>query len=117
METVKKCSECGKEFILKRGNQQYCCPKCKRRHGSKYVPLGVRTFVCTFCGTKFESPHRKKFCCEKCRTNHYRNGKGHKTSLPKGTLSLDEVAKIAKEQGLTYGQYMQREYTKAGNYD
>ena len=110
MGIIKNCLECGKEFETVNNRQKYCCEICRRKHGKIYDPLGERIFKCQYCGKEFTSNQRKKYCCAEhgIKAN---NKKRYKKKMHQST-SLSEVARLAREQGLTYGQYMQREYVK-----
>lgn len=73
------CRHCGKPFVIRHGNQQYCSGECrdavvmarqrkwekdarKRRQQAGYVK------VCAVCAADFRtSDSRKKYCCEECQ--------------------------------------------------
>lgn len=101
------CKHCGKEFISTKIAQKYCSPECRRKANKKKA-MGVREFTCEWCGLKFMSDRARKYCCDKCRDNAH-NDRWHKKKTPKiknkPKLSIEEVAALAKEEGLTYGQY------------
>ena len=107
----KKCEVCGKEFETEYKHQKYCCEICKRKRDYQRHLVGERIFVCRFCGKEFKSKKKCAYCSTQCRGRYRRNSK-RPSRAPKGALSLSEVARLAREQGLTYGQYMQREYAK-----
>ena len=51
------------------------------------------------CGIEFSGTKTQQYCCIDCRTNARRN-------MPKTRCTLDEVAKEAKELGMSYGKYV-----------
>ncbi len=86
--------------------------KCKPKQIPVYTPLGERTFVCQYCRKEFVSRYKKKYCCfEHCaKANTHTRTKTKITTA--NSLSLAQINKLAREQGLTYGQYMQKIYAE-----
>ena len=99
----------------------------ERQQGKKKI------FVCTckICGAKFEAPdHHYKLCSDECRAKakgnsdskrdkakakYMREYRLHMKALdrlyeteekPKPSMSLAEVSRMAREKGMSYGQYM-----------
>ena len=64
------CPWCGKAFVAKSSNQEYCCKNCQRR--AKYArEKGVDKFevaVCKNCGKEFKRiVGGSEYCSSKCR--------------------------------------------------
>jgi len=68
--TTNRCSNCNKEFEIrktmseykKRHNvKSYCSKKCVSESQRKYVKI-----ICRNCETEFDAPSRRKFCCRTC---------------------------------------------------
>lgn len=119
--TTKVCPECGKEFTAKSNRQIYCSAKCCNKFNHKLNQIHVTSYTCAHCGKAFKSNQRKKYCSYECcvkantktkkRRTIYSNKaqKSRKTFMP---LSLPQINKLAREQGLTYGQYMAKIYAE-----
>lgn len=107
MKTKKICPICGKEFEATANAKKYCSKWCSNkavRHES------ARRCKCAWCGNIFLSPRRKTYCSTECRM--FANGR---TTLPKPKkkskkpkLTLARVASLAKEAGMSYGAYVQK---------
>lgn len=78
------CEQCGQVFVKKTYNQIYCCPACQRK--------GQRRKA------------KEDYYQEKCS----KKSKAKKKKPP----SLIEINKKARAAGMTYGQYMAKEYGK-----
>lgn len=78
------CEECGIIFDKKTNNQRYCCPECKK--------IGQR---------------RKSR--EYYRAHYVPKGQAEEKKKPP---SLTEINQKARAAGMTYGQYMAKEYGK-----
>lgn len=76
---------------------------------------------CVFCGVAFSTKHKRKYCdaCRKVvnetkahvhgeqKRIKYAYEKHRQESKAKQTgMSIDEIVKEAKKEGLTYGQYV-----------
>ena len=100
------CEYCGKEFKTTNHNQKYCSAECRdqayKTRPSK--PLGTRVFECEFCGELFKADAKRRFCTVECRRKAER-GKKKQTKPKKPKLTLEQVAKLSREEGLSYGQY------------
>ena len=103
----KKICHCGKEFVANHNNQRHCSVKC-RRDANKKKAMGVREFTCEWCGLKFMSDRARKYCCDSCR-NKANDDRCRARRTPKiknkPKLSIEEVAVLSREEGLSYGQY------------
>ena len=77
--------------------------------------------VCPMCGKTFIGKHNQKYCGKECsatatRERHKKQKRvdDYKQKLEgyqqESKVSLEEAARKAREAGLTYGQYMAREY-------
>lgn len=101
------CRQCGKVFVTTNHNQKYCSVECRDKAYKEkpYKPLGTRVFECEFCGDLFESDTKRRFCTPECRLKYEREKKKpKKTKKPK--LSLNDVAKLCREECLSYGKYV-----------
>ena len=72
---------------------------------------------CVVCGKKFDGWGAQKYCSKVCyaesRRVSRRQLKKKKSKAKKNTRLLERV-NAAKEAGLSYGQYMAREYLNRG---
>lgn len=79
------------------------------------------TKVCKTCEAEFETEKKTvAYCCEPCRRTaqlaqkhkHYEKVKGRsleaKTRKAREGLSIADVVKLAREAGMSYGQYVGR---------
>lgn len=114
MEFVKKCLHCGKEFTTKGNRGMYCCEKCKKDHYSeqKRWSRWKRILVCEECGRMFNSKGAKKYCCAECRVlaTNTKTRKNVFTKEP--SVNIETVTRLAREEGLSYGQYVAKHNLK-----
>lgn len=62
------------------------------------------------CGKEFLGTRTQQYCCPSCRIPTYIPKKAR--YQPKRTCTLDEVARQAKESGMSYGKYVAMQYKK-----
>ena len=101
MIITKLCPICKNNFETDRNAKMYCSDECKK----KSLQKPERTFVCQCCGKDFKSVRKRKYCDPSCRS--YFEGKLpliEKKNKPKHSLS--DILTKAREEGLTYGQYV-----------
>ena len=106
---IKKliCPRCGKEFETESNAQKYCSAKCRRAANKYKKPKKVEKYTCSWCGKDFLSERRKKYCSKECRL--FVNGRLKKREVQsKPALSIEEVAVLSREAGMSYGQYVQK---------
>ena len=60
------------------------------------------------CGKAFLGTRTQQYCCPDCRVPTYIPKKRKKKQ--KKTCTLDEVARQAKELGISYGKYVAMQY-------
>ncbi len=76
--------------------------------------MGIRRKRCEFCGKEFEGEHNRVYCCDECKKQGYREKDRRKRAenkrKRKSNQELTDVAALAKEAGMTYGQYVARIY-------
>lgn len=125
MGNLKICNFCGKEFESRHPAVQYCSKSCKnkaqrrRRRQREAAARGyVYHRVCRHCKKEFDvHDHRVNYCSVECRSKaakeyrvvynrRYAEKVAEREEKKKAIPSLSEVARLAREQGLTYGQYM-----------
>lgn len=109
MNRTLSCPVCNREFTTDKNAKKYCSAKCRRRaEAQRAKKNNLREFLCTWCGDSFMSQRRKKYCCKECR--QYANGRIVRKSkkAEKPLLSLEQVALLSREAGLSYGQYVQK---------
>ena len=108
MKQKKICaySECTKVISIDNNNQKYCSPRCR------YLALRTRQALkpkdCKWCGVS--TRNKNGFCSEDCEQQYRRSKekkhKQHNTNF----LSLEEVVRLAKEAGLSYGKLVGKMY-------
>lgn len=92
-ERKKICKVCGKEFVKNKKSWVYCSDECRQRDKKSHT----FELECQCCHRIFKSSiDIKKFCTAKCR----------RTGVKKKVMSMEEVAKRAREEGITYGEYV-----------
>ena len=117
----RRCPVCSKLFVREYNSQKYCSTECadymtKKRQ--RKLPYSINT-SCLNCGAIFNTQRNKIFCSANCRTIYYKTKK-HTESLnqiyrQKDELSgktLSEVARLAKENNMTYGKYVGQIFLK-----
>jgi hypothetical protein len=115
MAKFKKCKFCGNSFATRHSTQLYCCKSCSSQaFADLKAELATGEAIthrlkCNFCGKPFTNKRRKSYCSNECRL--MANGrcarpkpKDKKAEKPK--VSIAEVCVLARQQGLTYGQYV-----------
>ena len=107
MQPKKICaySGCTKTFTSKNPKKIYCCERCA------YLALrekhALRPKDCKWCGTPTRNENR--LCSEYCEQAYAHSKETHKK--PKANYpSLEEVAKLSREAGLSYGRYVGKLY-------
>lgn len=106
MKTKKVCPICGKEFESTANAKKYCSKWCSKK---AIRQDSMRKCKCAWCEKIFLSPRRKTYCSTECRM--FANGR---TNLPKPKrenkpkYTLAEVAAMAKQAGMTYGTFVQK---------
>lgn len=107
MGTILICPHCGVEFMRGTNAQVYCSVKCRRAANKKPKPKKIEKYKCDWCGEEFLSERRKKYCSKECRL--FVNGRLKKREVQsKPSLSIEEVAVLSREAGMSYGEYVQK---------
>ena len=108
MKRTLCCPVCNKEFTTDKNAKKYCSAKCRRKANAQRIAKNkLVEFMCAWCGESFLSARRKKYCCSQCRL--YANGRLVKRKkVTKPALSIEQVAILSREAGLSYGQYVQK---------
>lgn len=115
------CQYCGNKFKYRfRSSEKFCSKNCcNLYHQNK----NRKHRICVVCGNELTG-HQRSYCSDKCRTSakvarqmelnsvEYKKPKAEvkeepkKRGRPKKKLSLVEICKLAREEGLNYGQYV-----------
>ena len=121
---IKKCIVCGNEFETFLSRQIICDnPECKaERHRQSLREYRERTEydtvkkICAVCGKEFETLNKrsKLTCSDECdkvyrykkRTQKSASDYIYKRKTRKPKTSLAEINRMAREEHLTYGQYV-----------
>ena len=99
---IKICPHCKKEFERTNNAQKYCSESCR----IQAIILRKKRFgKCAFCGKKTEFSEFGKYCSEECRQKAV--SMPRRIRMRKPRISLEEVARLSREAGLTYGRYVQ----------
>lgn len=82
-----------------------------------------RVRTCVMCGNIFVGRPNKKYCSAECRNKgaaEYNRKRSEERQKPKveskkrksklGSLSIEQINRRARAEGLTYGQYMAKYY-------
>lgn len=115
------CNVCSKIYTPKVHQQRTCSPSCSKiwhkRQCSKRQKERIIKKICAECGAEFETNNRNKLTCSStCAAKRSANNKKYyqrraKTEGKKKE-KLAEIAKQAKQVGLSYGQYVAQQYIK-----
>ncbi len=113
---TKYCRCCGKEFTPKINASQYCSKQCQRQHynitRNEINATQKRIAKCAWCGETFTAIGRFKYCSLVCglmakgKINGIAKSQREKPKNTKPHKSIEEVARLSREAGLSYGQYM-----------
>lgn len=124
----KQCEVCGEVFATKRTNKLYCSKECAQKKHNKSARERAREKaaqpskkMCIVCNKMFTaSPAQRTTCSLNCRVvrRNYMVAKNRATKnveeitpkTRKKTVNLVEAAKLAREAGLTYGQWQAKQY-------
>lgn len=100
--TIVKCRCCGKEFVKSKYFKVYCSNECKLK-ASRNVIYNPVLYPCTClnCGKGFQAlQDSSKYCSIECVNE------AKKKTKRKPALSIVEITKLAREEGLQYGDYV-----------
>ena len=75
----------------------------------------MKMVSCMACGTKFERTHNAQKYCDECKPRNYY--KPRKKAKPRPAISLVDINRLARESGMTYGQYVASEFLQRGRTD
>ena len=104
--TISKCVVCGKEFVHKNPRAQTCSYEC--RLAKNRADRMNTEQICVYCGKKFIGSTSQTYCSDECR-NKGRLMRIHKPKPISTMKRLNEIAKEASKNGLSYGEYVARE--------
>lgn len=110
----KICPVCGKSFTLgfRQTRRVYCSEECRniaqenRRKCEKEKEKIYHS--CEWCGVGLPKNSTDKYCSDECRRKAERNSTQKKSGRKKKPLSIDDIVKLAKKEGLSYGQYVDK---------
>lgn len=90
----KECAICGKVFTPMTANQRYCSPDCRE------------------VSRKNMAKEYTKIFWDEVKAENEKMRRGRKKKKP---VSIDEIMRMAKEQGMTYGQFVAEQYKKGNS--
>ncbi len=89
------CKVCGKKFIKSVSFRAFCSQECRDEVKKNSSNLSERECEC--CHKIFKTAIEDKlFCSARCR----------KIGKKKKIMSIEDVARAAREEGITYGEYV-----------
>ena len=104
---IKICPYCSKKFPSEHNARKYCSRKCSGL-ASKKNQGKSRRCLCQWCGLIFTAKRKRKFCNIDCQCT-YLSKLGtiqmKVTKIPV-KITIEDVAKQCKTEGLTYGRYV-----------
>ena len=104
-----KCQNCGVVFFADSNAQKHCSEKCRREYALKNKPVELLELKCAYCGKAFTALRKRKYCFKECqnKANGHCAEKDRKAGTRKmPALSLGQINKLARECGMSYGQYV-----------
>ena len=103
------CPVCKKVFIGA-NCAKYCSAKCRKTAAKqrKQKEIVERRLTCAYCGAVFQSAKKRKYCCEECQRRACGVLKRKPRERVKPKLSIEEIAKLSREEGLSYGEYVKK---------
>lgn len=113
MQPKKICaySGCNKKFVGKNKKHMYCSERCA------YLALrekhALRPKECKWCNTP--TYNKNRLCSEECEQAYAHSKETNKKKSKADYPSLEEVAKLSREAGLSYGYYVGKMYLQKRN--
>ena len=112
-KTPRPCRKCGKIFTPVHQAMIYCSEECRPKKGSTvdYQPM-----KCIVCGEVFTpSNKRQQWCGAKCyrkiqREKSKAKNQDEMTMVCSDGDKIDDLERVAREQGITYGMLKAKEY-------
>lgn len=108
MNLKRICPYCNAEFMTEINSKKYCRKQCAvlaaRRNRN-----ALKTCMCLWCGQVFKAARERRFCDNPCRDGYKRQVGLYlkkETRVPV-KISVNDVAKQCKIQGISYGKYVQ----------
>ena len=105
MTTSKICPICLKQFQTVKNATKFCSGECK----AEFLKQSKKKkCICAWCNKTFYTLRKKTYCTDVCRL--YANARLSQPVIKKNSkpkISLNEVARLARECGMTYGKYVQ----------
>lgn len=114
MKYQRECKFCGKPFETDNSKKVFCRWECTREFGKirareyyrEYSKQYKYTKRCQHCGKLFQAGRNKLYCSKECKSAALT-----KTQVPKKkrqVMSLSQVARAAREVGMSYGEYVRK---------
>jgi hypothetical protein len=110
---IKICKYCGTEFESK-NRSLYCSDAC-RLTGKDVRPIKQKkekpkvTHKCLYCGKDFEAKRsNQNYCSKLCYNKEMQKTYVIEKPLKKPKYTIEEIQRLARAEGLTYGQYIAR---------
>lgn len=112
----KKCPYCDCVFTPKTHNQIYCSSKCRKAseqlsHKRIFNINSPNLYYCAWCGKGFTANRTRKYCSKVCM--RYFNGAQRPKRDNANTTELARINQLARDNGLSYGRYVGKEYAKS----
>lgn len=108
MKPKKTCaySKCHKKFNSKSTKNIYCSKRCSYlAHREKNALLPKE---CKWCGTP--TKNKNKLCSEYCEQAYTHAKEAQKSKTKQDFPSIEEITNLARQAGLSYGQYVGKLY-------
>ncbi len=105
-EFKKICEECVEIFVTKDHRKRFCSIECGRAHSWKIRKNNPRYFTCLVCGKTFMSFSARKYCSNDCKLIANGRKKRRNVLTKEPSFAIEEVCLMARNEGLSYGQYV-----------
>lgn len=112
MSYMKNCPACGREYETPRKNQIFCSGICANTGRAKNFHARDKVERhCLICLNSFWGEPHAKYCSEECSREAIRRREREEREKKKAAkgLTLSEVARLAREAGMSYGEYVAAE--------
>lgn len=114
-KSPKQCKKCGKIFMPVHHSMVYCSEECRPK---KLSTAGHPPMKCVVCGKIFTPSNKRQQWCSTLCYGKIQTERNKSKNLDEITMlcspkdRLDDLEKLAREQGVSYGQMKARAYTE-----